>query len=68
MTILFTALYIKRRLSERTLNMTKEITANEYPLSKIYDLPAPEKWAQEEKSLLNIRDSFKKIVITKGIK
>lgn len=32
------------------------------------DLPTPEKLAQEEKSLLNIRDFFKKIVITKGIK
>ena len=39
-----------------------------YYIQSAYDLPTPEKWAQEEKSLLNIRDSFKKIVITQGIK
>ena len=32
-----------------------------YYIQSAYDLPTPEKWAQEEKSLLNIRDSFKKL-------
>ncbi len=39
-----------------------------YYIQSAYDIPTPEKWAQEEKSLLNIRDSFKKVVVIKGIK
>ncbi len=39
-----------------------------YYIQSAYDIPSPEKWAQEEKSLLSIRDSFKKIIIIKGVK
>lgn len=36
-----------------------------YYIQSAYALPTPEKVAQEERSLRNISDSFKKIVIVK---
>ena len=35
-----------------------------YYIQSALDLPTPQKMMQEEKSLLNIRDAFKKIIIT----
>lgn len=35
-----------------------------YYIQLALDLPTPQKMLQEEKSLLNIRDGFKKIIIT----
>ena len=38
-----------------------------YYIQSAYDMPTEQKRQQEEKSLLNIKDSFKKIIIVQGI-
>lgn len=46
------------------VDFVANIGDNRYYIQSALELPTPQKMIQEEKSLLNIRDGFKKIIIT----